>query len=279
MGLVTSLGYGNYNALFLTYRMKEYHGVSLTSNFTWSRAMGTAVQSQASSGYTTLNPYNLQAGYGPNLFDIPLIFNVAAYYRPDIYKTQKGIIGHIVGGWTFSPLFFAQSGSPIGVGFSEGSCSSCAAFGEATAPASISAISENAVMASPYNGGTSANYNVAGSGGVGTNNPTGVNLYAYPAAVLAEFRKCVLGIDTSCGGYGNLRGLPTFNLDAQALKDIAVWKDGKAGATLSFQITNVLNHMQPSNPTLTLTTPSTFGRITGQSNTPRNMEFGLRIHF
>lgn len=278
-GLVTSLGFGNYNALFLTYRMKEYHGVSVTSNFTWSRAMGTAVQSQASSGYTTLNPYNLQAGYGPNLFDIPLIYNIAAYYRPDVYKTQKGIIGHIVGGWTFSPLFFAQSGTPIGVGFSEGSCSSCAAFGEATAPASISAISENAVMASPYNGGTSANYNVAGSGGVGTNNPTGVNLYSNPAAVLAEFRKCIVGIDTSCGGYGNLRGLPTFNLDAQALKDIAVWKDGKAGATLSFQITNVLNHMQPSNPTLTLTSPTTFGRITGQSNTPRNMEFGLRIHF
>ena len=47
-------------------------------------------------------------------------------------------------------------------------------------------------------------------------------------AGVAEFRKCVPGIDTSCGGYGNLRGLPTFNVDAQALQDIAFWKDGKA---------------------------------------------------
>jgi hypothetical protein len=277
--LTTSLGWGNYNAAFVTYRMKEYHGVSLTSNFTWSRALGTAAQTQASSSYTALNAFNMGASYGPNSFDTPLIFNVAAYYRPDVYKTQKGVLGHVLGGWTFSPLFFAQSGTPIGVTYSSGSCTSCQGFGENTPTGGLQAYYENAVMASPYNGGTSANYNIGGSGGVGTNNASGVNLYQYPAAVLAEFRKCILGIDTSCGGYANLRGLPTFNVDAQALKDIAFWKDGKAGATLSFQITNVLNHMQPSNPTLTLSSPTTFGRITGQSNTPRNMEFGLRIHF
>jgi hypothetical protein len=277
--LTTALGSGNYNALFLTYRMKEYHGMSLTSNFTWSRAMGTAAQTQASSSYTAINPYNLGASYGPNGFDTPLIFNVAGYYRPDVYKTQKGIVGHVLGGWTFSPLFFAQSGTPIGVTYSSGSCSECQAFGENTPTGGLTAINENAVFASQYTGGTSAHYAVAGSGGVGTNNATGINIYNDPAAILAEFRKCILGIDTSCGGDGNLRNLPTWNVDGQALKDIGVWKEGRVGATLSFQITNVLNHMQPSTPTLTLSTPSTFGRITGQSNTPRNMEFGLRIHF
>jgi len=285
--LSTSLGWGNYNAMFLTYRMKEYHGVSITSNFTWSRAMGTAAQTQASSSYTALNAFNLGASYGPNSFDTPLIYNFAGYYRPTWYQTQKGIVGRIVGGWTFSPLFFAQSGVPIGITYSQGSCTSCQTFGENTPTGGLTAYYENAVMTAPYTGGTSVHYNSAGSSttingtsvAVGTNTPANVNLYADPAKVLSGFRKCILGIDTSCGGYGNLRGLPTWNVDAQALKDIAVWKDGKAGATLSFQITNVLNHMQPSNPTLTLTSPTTFGRITGQSNTPRNMEFGLRVHF
>jgi hypothetical protein len=219
------------------------------------------------------------ASYGPQGYDVPLILNVAAYYRPEYYKTQKGIIGHILGGWTISPLFTAQSGGVTGVGFSEGSCSSCQAFGEDTPTGGLSAYNENAVFASKYTGGTSANYNVPGSAGIGTNNTTGLNIYSNPAAVFAEFRKCVLGIDTSCGGDGNLRGLPTFNLDAQALKDIGVWKDGKVGATLSFQVTNVLNHMQPSGPSLSLTSPTTFGKISGAANTPRNMEFGLRIHF
>lgn len=279
VSLSGSLGYGNYNALFATYRTKEYRGVSLTSNFTWSRSLGTAAQTQATSSFTTLNPFDIQANYGPNGFDVPLILNVAAYYRPDFYKTQKGIVGHILGGWTISPLFYAQSGAPIGVGYTTGSGSAYQSFGESSST-SITAYTENAVGTSAFTGGNSANYNVAGSGGIGTNNPSHVNMFQDPAAVFGEFRKCVLGIDTSCGGYGQIRGLPLFNLDAQALKDIGVWKDGRVGATLSFQVTNVLNHMNPSNPSsLSLTSPTTFGRITGQTNVPRNMEFGLRIHF
>jgi hypothetical protein len=71
-------------------------------------------------------------------------------------------------------------------------------------------------------------------------------------------------------------------LDANLAKDIGVWKEGKVGATFSFQFTNVLNHMQPGNPStsnMSLSSPSTFGRITTQSNTPRQLEFGLRLHF
>jgi hypothetical protein len=120
---------------------------------------------------------------------------------------------------------------------------------------------------------------VSGSGGIGTNNPTGLNYFANPAAAEANFRKCILGYDTSCGGSGTMRGLPTWNLDASALKDIGVWKDGRVGATLSFSFTNVLNHFQAGSPSLSLSSPTTFGRITSQANTPRNLEFGLRVHF
>jgi hypothetical protein len=62
-------------------------------------------------------------------------------------------------------------------------------------------------------------------------------------------------------------------------KDIS-WKE-RFGATISVQITNVLNHFQPADPTLTLDTPSTFGVVTAQSSTitSRQMEFGIRLHF
>ncbi len=75
-----------------------------------------------------------------------------------------------------------------------------------------------------------------------------------------------------------MRGLPTWNLDATVVKDIGIYKE-RVGAMLFFTFTNVLNHFQPSNPSFSLTSPTTFGQITGQSNTPRNMEFGLRIRF
>ena len=45
------------------------------------------------------------------------------------------------------------------------------------------------------------------------------------------------------------------------------------------QLTNVLNHFQPVNPALNIDSPGNFGVINGQSNTPRQMEFGIRLFF
>jgi hypothetical protein len=51
------------------------------------------------------------------------------------------------------------------------------------------------------------------------------------------------------------------------------------GAQFFFTFTNLLNHFQGSTGSLNLNSPSSFGQITSQSNSPRSMEFGLRIHF
>jgi hypothetical protein len=102
-------------------------------------------------------------------------------------------------------------------------------------------------------------------------------MFSDPAAVLGQFRKCILGFDTNCESYA-LRSVPRWNVDLGVHKTIAFFREGM-GADFSFQFTNVLNHVVMSTPTLTITTPSTFGRVTSQTNTPRNMEFGLRLHF
>ena len=200
------------------------------------------------------------------------------YYSPKVFQHQKGVVGHVLGGWTFSPLFTAQSGPAFVPGYSEGGCTNCQAFGEvSTTSSATTAFSTNAPAAAPYTGGNHAIYNVAGSGGVGTTNPTGVNMFADPAAVLAEFRKCILGFDGNCGGLA-MRGLPRWNVDLGVHKTIMTFREGM-GADFSVQFTNVLNHVVMGNPTMTVTTPSTFGRITSTASTPRNMEFGLRLHF
>jgi hypothetical protein len=282
---IGSGGYGNYNALYVTFRARDYHGLTATSNFTWGRALGTGAVTQASSAYTQQDAFNINANYGPNSFDIKFIYNMALSWESPWYKTQHGLLGHILGGWVLSSIFTAQSASGEAIGYNEsGLCGGgCQAFGESSS-SGVSSLTEEAVAAAPYTGGNSAHYNVAGSNGIGTNNPTGVNQFANPAAVYSEFRPCILGYDTSCGGYYNLRGLPWWNVDTGALKDIGIWKEGRVGAQLSFQITNVLNHMVLNNPNITssnlsLSSPSAFGKITSASNTPRNMEFGLRIHF
>jgi hypothetical protein len=40
-----------------------------------------------------------------------------------------------------------------------------------------------------------------------------------------------------------------------------------------------MNHFQPGSPSLSLTSASSFGKITSQASTPRGLEFGLRVHF
>jgi hypothetical protein len=291
--MINSLGYGNYNAAFVTLRTNTWHGLTSTSNFTWGRALGTGTEVQASSSFTQLNPFSMAANYGPQPYDIKFIYNLNMYYDVPVFKGQHGVAGHILGGWTISPLFTAQSGSVTAVSYSEGSCTACEAFGEVTTPgtSAVSSIAEDAVGLSPYTGGTSAHYGVTGGSGtnliygtnsVGTKTSNGVlfgiNQFANPAQVYSELRPCVLGLDTSCGGLANLRGLPTWNLDAQVTKDLGLYKE-RVGAQFFFTFTNILNHFQPGGASLSLTSPTSFGQITSQSNSPRSMEFGLRIHF
>jgi hypothetical protein len=255
-----SWGYGNYNAAFTTVRMQAWHGLTLVSNLTWSKTLGTQAVAQSTSGFTPVDAFNLHNQYGPQPFDIRLIYNTYMVWEPSWFKGQRGIAGHMLGGWKFSPIFTAQSGVPIQVNVG----GDCQAFGEVNC--SSGATSENAVLLSPYTGGNS----VHGSG-------TSLNIFANPAAVLAQFRPPLVGLDNQTGGAGILRGLPTWNLDMSVVKQFRITEriDTKFIATF----TNVLNHNQLNNPTLNIQSPSTFGAISGQANTPRQMEFGLRFGF
>jgi hypothetical protein len=290
---INSLGWGNYNAAFVTLRTNAWHGFTSTSNFTWGRALGTGTETQASSSFTQLNAFNLGANYGPQPYDYKFIYNLNMYYETPFFKGQHGVIGHILGGWTISPLFTAQSGGLTAVSYSEGSCTYCEAFGEVTTPgtSAVSSIAEDAVGLSPYTGGSSAHYNIPGSTGsnliygssaIGTATHAGINYginqFTNPAQVYSEFRPCVLGFDTSCGGIANLRGLPTWNLDAQVVKDLGLYKE-RVGAQFFFTFTNIMNHFQPGGSSLSLNSPTSFGQITGSGNSPRSMEFGIRVHF
>ncbi|HLH19254.1 MAG TPA: carboxypeptidase-like regulatory domain-containing protein [Bryobacteraceae bacterium] len=292
-GLVGSYGWGNYNSLFVTLRTRDWHGLTAISNFTWGRALGTATNVQATSSTAPLSAFDLGANYGPQGFDYKYLYNLSISYAEPFFRGQRGILGHVLGGWSLAPLFTAQGGGPISVGYSDNAGGTYEAFGSVGTPGTslFSTNAQHAVGFMPYTGGTTALYGVFGDSGSnivygtqaigekvnGSYGALGLNMFSDPGKVWGEFRPCVLGYDASCGGGSNMRGLPTWNLDANLIKDITFRE--RAGVMLFITITNVLNHFQPSNPSFSLTSPTTFGQITGQSNTPRNMEFGVRIHF
>jgi hypothetical protein len=122
--------------------------------------------------------------------------------------------------------------------------------------------------------------NVASGAGINgdiSKGGSGINMFSNPGAIYSEFRRLILGVDTTGGGAGVVRGFPTWNLDTTLSKDILAGEH--FGATMLFQFTNLLNHFQPSNPTLDIDSPQTWGVVSGQANTPRQIEFGLRLHF
>lgn len=280
---INSLGHGNYNAAFLSFTAKDWHGLTARSNFTWGRALGTGSVVQASSSITTPNPFDFKnfGTYGVQPFDVKFTYSLLMLYQSPYFKSQRGVLGHVLGGWTIAPLFTARTGLPqrMSVG------GNAQAFGEIYS--GQSANYEEAAGASPYTGDGKAHYNVTSSGPVGASgNParggSGINLFADPQAVMAEFRRPILGIDTNSGGAGVIRGFPFWNLDATISKDFRATEH--IGATLSFQFVNVLNHFVPADPTTNIDTPSTFGVVTNQFATPngaqsRSMEFGLRLRF
>ena len=55
---INSLGHGNYNAGFVSFTAKDWHGLTARSNFTYGRALGTGSVVQASSSITVPNPYD-----------------------------------------------------------------------------------------------------------------------------------------------------------------------------------------------------------------------------
>jgi len=283
----TSAGYSNYNALFLTLKLNDWHGLTSISNFTWGKSLGTAQIAQYNSSNQWLDIWNPRASYGPQVFDLKYIFTSGWSYRPTFFRGEHGWKGKLLDGWSISPFLTAQSGFPIGISYSETTCTACQGFGEMGNTSSSGSAFESAIPLGPFTAGHSAHTGVPGSiisingtnVSVGTTgNPSQVNIFADPASVLANFRRCVLGIDTSCGSVGNLRGLNRWNVDATLAKDIKFTE--RVGATFTLQFTNVLNHFQPSDPSsLTLTTPANFGRITSSVYAGRQMEMGLRIHF
>ena len=89
----TSFGYGNYNGMFVSYKMSQWHGLTLQSNFTYGKALGTGSQVQATSQYTISDPFDYNRNYGLQPWDRKFLFNIWFVYQPPFYQSQHGFVG------------------------------------------------------------------------------------------------------------------------------------------------------------------------------------------
>jgi len=282
-----SNGYGNYNAAFLQLTFSNWHGLTMKSNFTMSKALGTGNVVQASSQFSTVDPFNIQNDYGLQSYDEKFNFNLFLNYAPPFFASQKGILGRVLGGWNISPLFVYGSGFPVQVQTLNGNCGT---LGECNATY-VSAF-ENMIVGNNLNytatrhvgvGGTAApSPSGCGTSGPGLNVLSNAQLQASCPTNGGTFsdpvRNPILGLDGQIGGFP-IRGLPLWNLDLGISKRIAFTE--RFSSTLHFDFTNVLNHMQPNEPCFNAGDLGDWGVLNGcgstiqVANSARRLQLGL----
>ena len=272
VGVNASNGFGNYNGAFVSFRTTDWHGITSQQNFTFSRALGTGAFVQATSEYTPNDPFNLKIMYGRQGFDVTDVYNMFIVYQPPVFKGQNGLLGRVLGGWSFSPIFTAGSGYPLYCN----TLTDAQSFGGGDGANFFN--NEQCIFSQAPPRATSHYTFTPASGG----NPasTSINLYSNPDAVAATARAPILGLDTRDNGDGEYSGLPYWNLDFEVKKMTKISE--RFSLETQFLFINVLNHMQPGtgNDPLDLGYGTTgWGDMSTQANTPRQLEFGIRLNF
>jgi hypothetical protein len=219
-------------------------GLTLTSNYTWSKSLDDA-SAQLSSDIQ--NTYDLASNWGPSGFNIAHRFVASAVYELPV-GTGKALLGGaspfvnaILGGWSVAPIYSYQSGFPFSVTTSDN-----------TANIESGILRPNRV----------GNPNLASRSYQKWFNTAA---YAQPAAYTfgTERRNSLTG--------------PSFtDLDLGLLKDTHV---GKAVVTqFRAEFFNAFNNVSFGTPNADLAATN-FGTISTTENPSREVQFGLKILF
>ncbi len=269
----TSIGRSSYNAGFLTLHKRLSSGYTFDVNYTYSKSLDQVggIQNFVTQLSSSFDP---DLDYAPSDFDRTHILNANFVYDLPFGNGRRFSTGNwadkLIGGWYLSGIYTASSGVPLTVVQGFQVYGAGAIFG---APV-------GAIPRTSSNVGNSLHTGVTGSGGIGTSgNPatrgTGLNLFADPAAVFANFRKIELDSDRR-SGRGLLRGFSRWNFD------FSVGKETKIGERMRLTITgdffNLFNRVNFNNPSLFLFNQATFGVVTSAFGS-RRIQLGGRFEF
>jgi hypothetical protein len=115
---LADLANSSYHALEAKYEKRYSKGLTVLVAYTWSKNMDLGIG--AFSGDTVaagvIQDYNnLRGEYAPSALDQThrIVGNVV--YELPFLKSQKGLAGHILGGWELGAILSAYSGSPLGI--------------------------------------------------------------------------------------------------------------------------------------------------------------------
>lgn len=113
----TNGGWANYNGLQLNLTTQNYHGLTSSVSYTWSKTINNAtdsIRSTASGGSTIayaqnpLNPDSAERGLSGN--DFPNVVGIGFTYDVPKFVKGNGLLGRAANGFLFSGLYRYRSG-------------------------------------------------------------------------------------------------------------------------------------------------------------------------
>ncbi len=116
-GYLTDPGFGDYHALQVDWRQKQWHGMQFDANYAWSHTLGVQPGNTWTGTTRLFTMRNLRQSYGPTLFDARHVFHVNGTYDLPFGKgktmaNRGGAVDRVVGGWSIGTILTYQTGLP-----------------------------------------------------------------------------------------------------------------------------------------------------------------------
>jgi len=221
-------------------------GLTLNATFTWSRA----------EGMNTVQNYD--APIVPQAWarlgsDQPDSFSMVFTYQLPFGKGQHFLSGNkianaLAGGWSIQSQSLIHSGTPLAVTQGTNSNTGCNGCSQLPTATGVSAQTSGSVDSRIYGWVNPAAFTVTPAYAFG-NVSSRLNVYSPPL----------------------------FNIDASLFKTVTIKEHYKF--QFRAEALNLTNTVLFASPTLNVSSPSTFGIITSQTNFPRLLQLGGRITF
>jgi hypothetical protein len=273
IALTESSGTSWYNAMQLSGRRRMTGGFEMLFQYTYSKTNTDGLGYYGCGGVNAegaywQDAYNRRGNYGPACFDVRHNFTTAGIYNLPFGKGQKFGSGMskaadlVLGGWNINYNLARRGGFPVTVFASQQNTNS---------------------GRSPRGNARANRYRPANFSGTRT-----VDSWFGKVFTASDF--CAAGVDNGTCAYGvpalgefGSSGVGTerapgfFNLDTSIGKTFRFTERHR----LEFrtEMFNVLNFVNWGPPGRDINSPSTFGQITGQIGSPRNIQFGLKYFF
>jgi hypothetical protein len=229
-----------YHALQIELNRRASGGLLFSGSYTLAKALDSI--SAVNLSQTIPDPFNFRHNRGRSDFDRRHAVVFSGVWTPPLYRSQQGLAGRVLGGWSLSGITAIQSGSPLTIDSGQDTM---------------------------LNGtGNNSRADIVGAPERSPSSRADMVAQFFNTAAFAQPKPGSPGTS----GRGIFSGPALVNTDLAALKDIKVFEGHRF--QLRTELFNCFNQVNFNNPVTGLTN-SQFGKING-ARSGRTIQLGLK---